>query len=110
MYPYFYGSDIVFLFCWLTLLFNGPRNTGLPTIDVWFILPTDQFVAYDATCTHAGCTVDYDPASHLLSCPCHGAQYDPAHGAAVLQGPADTPLTSLSIHIDSMTGSILLQQ
>lgn len=281
VYPYFYGSDIVFVFCWLTLLFNGPRNTGFPAIDVWLVdrgflsalrlpgsladlcrmllagwpepvqqvsladpssssvwpsgrsnnkrrtsvvqntrkdkerrnfvqgmltggasvlglvvvgyiirimnesattasdstgdnnslssassepsnissdsgsgsgssqsastaintttgpviaqvsaiskndattftipstgdpgvlihLPNDQFVAYDATCTHAGCTVDYDPASHLLYCPCHGAEYDPARGATVLQGPTDTPLTSVSIHIDSTTGSILL--
>ncbi|HEX3641961.1 MAG TPA: TQO small subunit DoxD, partial [Ktedonobacteraceae bacterium] len=274
IYPYFYGSDIVFVFCWLTLLFNGPRNTGLPAVDVWLVdhifpagptllpgslaalcralltgwsgpsqstsvaIPTgspspsawtseksrnkqrtsvvqnthkarrhfvqgmltgvagvlgvigvgylfhmingssatpssstnnnastsaipsdtsqpaststntsagtgtviaqantvpkndattftipstgdpgvlihllsDQFVAYDATCTHAGCAVDYDPPTHLLYCPCHGAAYDPAKGAAVLQGPTDTPLTPLSIHIDSTTGSILLQQ
>jgi thiosulfate dehydrogenase [quinone] large subunit len=272
VYPYFYGSDIVFVFCWLTLLFNGPRNTGLPSVDFWLVdhvlptdptrqlgslvalgrallvgwpgpiqrssvavptgpsspsawisersgnkqrtsvvqkarearrhfirgmltggagvlgvvvvgylirmmndssatvssstsdgdstssassedsqatstpmnttmttgaviarvsavpennattftipstgdpgvlihLPSDQFVAYDAICTHAGCTVDYDPASHLLICPCHGAEYDPAHGATVLQGPTDIALTSVSIHIDSITGSILM--
>lgn len=33
IYPYFYGADIVFMFCWLTLLLNGPLNTGLPTLD-----------------------------------------------------------------------------
>jgi thiosulfate dehydrogenase [quinone] large subunit len=80
-------------------------STGDPGVLIH--LPSDQFVAYDATCTHAGCTVDYDPASHLLICPCHGAEYDPAHGAAVLQGPTDIALTSVSIHIDSTTGSIL---
>src|SRR5690348_13831560 len=26
VFPYFYGSDIVFLFCWLTLLLAGPAN------------------------------------------------------------------------------------
>ena len=245
VYPYFYGSDIVFMFCWLTLLFNGPRHTGLPTIDIWLVdrvfpakptrqpgslaalchalltgwpgpvqqtswtsersgekqgtsavqkprearrhfvqgmltggggvlglgvggyflrmitgnsaslsssqsvptsknttagtgtiiaqasaiakntattftipsigdpgiiihLPSDQFVAYDATCTHAGCAVDYDPASHLLLCPCHEAVYDPAKGAIALRGPTATPLTPLSIHVDSTTGSIWL--
>ena len=33
VYPYFYGSDIVFAFSWLTLVLNGPLNTGLPVLD-----------------------------------------------------------------------------
>src|SRR5256714_14417873 len=37
VYPYFYGSDIVFIFCWLTLLLAGPQNTGLPSLDVLFV-------------------------------------------------------------------------
>lgn len=72
-------------------------------------LQNDQFVAYDATCTHAGCPVDYDPTSQHLICPCHGATFDPAQSAAVLVGPAGTPLTKVAIHIDSATGAITLQ-
>ncbi len=260
VYPYFYGSDIVFFFCWLTLLLNGPLNTGLPSIDAWLMdslfpqaptrsqdllsymlytllvgghersiaavqasamqqntsssykrrqnaalraqemrrsflkgafvggisalvlgfvtyalqlfgnsaganssaggdlsssapstasatqatttsgssqviaevsaVPTDtavtftipstgdpgvlihlasgKFVAYDATCTHAGCQVNYDPSSKLLICPCHGAEYDPTQAATVLSGPTVTPLTSVTIHVDSATGAITL--
>src|SRR3989440_11213453 len=37
VYPYFYGSDIVFIFCWLTLLISVPVNTGLPSIDERFV-------------------------------------------------------------------------
>lgn len=33
VYPYFFGSDIVFMFCWLTLLLAGPLNSGLPALD-----------------------------------------------------------------------------
>ena len=64
-------------------------------------LPSGQFVAYDAVCTHAGCTVEYDPTQHDLVCPCHGAVYDPAHGAQVLAGPAPQPLAPLQVRIDA---------
>ncbi len=64
-------------------------------------LPGGQFVAYDAVCTHAGCTVQYDPTQQQLACPCHGAVFDPAHGAQVLAGPAPQPLTPLQVQIDT---------
>ncbi len=64
-------------------------------------LPDGRFVAYDAVCTHAGCTVQYDPAQHQLSCPCHGAAFDPAQGAQVLAGPASQPLATLAVQVDA---------
>lgn len=81
-------------------------TTGDPSAVL--LLPSGKLVAYDLTCTHAGCEVEYDPSSSLLICPCHGATFDPKHGARAIAGPTDQPLTALPIHIDQATGEIRL--
>ncbi len=53
-----------------------------------------RFVAFDATCTHQGCPVQY--AGSQFQCPCHGAVFDATTGA-VLQGPARRPLRAITI-------------
>jgi Rieske Fe-S protein len=63
-------------------------------------LPNGNFVAYERACTHVGVYVNYDPATHLLVCPAHGAIFDPANGGAVLQGPATRPLPKVTIHVN----------
>ena len=69
-------------------------------------LADGRFVAYDAICTHAGCTVAY--SGDLLACPCHGSRFDPAAGGEVVAGPAPRPLTELPITVDQATGAITL--
>ncbi len=85
--------------------FTDP-TTGDPSAVL--LLPNGKVVAYDLTCTHAGCTVEYDPSSGLLICPCHGATFDPTHGARAIAGPTDQPLAALSVHVDRTTGQISL--
>ena len=77
-----------------SLSFTDPAS-GDPAVAV--ALSGGSVVAFDAVCTHAGCPVVYDSSQRLLTCPCHGAAFDPAHGAQVVAGPAPTPLASIKV-------------
>jgi thiosulfate dehydrogenase [quinone] large subunit len=193
--PYYYGSDIVFLFCWLPLIGYGsgplslqaylerrrpasrdepwasrrallgqlgvaagaialtaggaglfrrgpgvaagagapapPASTGRPTaeptqqpdaaqplaavgdVQVGGVLPVTgptgtaaflvrvgerQFVAFDRTCTHAGCQVDVAADQKSFRCPCHSGQFD-ARTGAVLAGPPPRPLDQIPVKV-----------
>ncbi|MFN2517467.1 MAG: ubiquinol-cytochrome c reductase iron-sulfur subunit [Jatrophihabitantaceae bacterium] len=66
---------------------------------IWVLqLRRGQFTAYDATCSHQGCTVAFVSASDGFACPCHGAHYD-ARGQ-VLSGPAPRALTAIPVVVD----------
>jgi thiosulfate dehydrogenase (quinone) large subunit len=78
--------------------FNDPAS-GDPAVAI--ALPGGSIVAFDAVCTHAGCPVSYDSGQRLLVCPCHGAAFDPTHGAAVVAGPAPTPLPPIKVQVGS---------
>ena len=85
--------------------FDDPL-TGDP--GVLLKMPDGSIVAYDAVCTHAGCTVEYDRRSGFLLCPCHGAAFDPRNDAQAVAGPTRRPLPSIPIHVDTATGRITL--
>ena len=84
-----------------SISFQAPTS-GDPAIAV--SLGGGNVVAFDAVCTHAGCTVSYDSGQKTLFCPCHGATFDPAHGAAVTGGPAPTPLAPIALQIGTDGG------
>ena len=83
----------------------GNASPGDPGIVV--SLGSGKFAAFDAICTHAGCTVGYDPSAGYLICPCHGATYDPRNNAQPVAGPTNVPLTELPIAVSN--GEITLR-
>jgi thiosulfate dehydrogenase (quinone) large subunit len=73
--------------------FQNP-TTGDPSIVIRS--SAAKFLAFDAVCPHAGCTVGYDQSAKLLVCPCHGSEFNASTGA-VERGPAVSGLTKLRI-------------
>jgi thiosulfate dehydrogenase [quinone] large subunit len=55
-----------------------------------------HFVAFDAICPHAGCTVAYQRGAKVIACPCHGSEFN-AETGAVMVGPADRGLTVIPV-------------
>jgi len=68
--------------------------TGYPGLVIQ--LTQGKFVAYDAVCPHAGCTVAFFASNNVIACPCHGSEFNPANGAVIV-GPATVGLTALNV-------------
>lgn len=56
-----------------------------------------QYLAYSASCTHLGCTVQFDPPSKRIWCACHNGWYD-LDGKNV-EGPPPRPLTGYKVQV-----------
>ena len=59
-------------------------------------LASGELVAVLASCTHQGCQPE--PVGDRLACPCHGSEF--AFDGAVLQGPAERPLTRYPVAVE----------
>ncbi|MFI5051515.1 MAG: Rieske 2Fe-2S domain-containing protein [Acidimicrobiales bacterium] len=66
-----------------------------------------SFLAYDAVCPHAGCTVGYYASNHVFACPCHGSTFALDSGA-VLGGPSPRGLARLTV-VEESDGNLYLK-
>lgn len=64
-----------------------------------------QFLAFDAICPHAGCTVSPSVSQGLAICPCHGSEFDLKTGA-VISGPAQSGLSPINVKYDPANGNL----
>ena len=53
--------------------------------------------AFEATCTHEGCPLGWNPQQRLIRCPCHGGAYDVMGN--VVEGPPPAPLHRLDAEV-----------
>lgn len=60
-----------------------------------------DILCYSAICTHECCPVNmWKEENRTLYCSCHGSEYDPADGAAVVAGPAPRRLATVALRRD----------
>ncbi len=57
-----------------------------------------NLIAYSRVCTHLGCTAALPNGLRLLSCGCHGSEFDAASGN-VVTGPASAPLQAVKLEV-----------
>jgi cytochrome b6-f complex iron-sulfur subunit len=67
----------------------------------------NQFHAFNAVCTHLGCTVQFRADMDRIWCACHGGQYDPITGKNIA-GPPPRPLEPLKVTVQN--GKIIVSQ
>jgi cytochrome b6-f complex iron-sulfur subunit len=64
-----------------------------------------EVIALSAICTHSGCSMDFDASRNLLTCPCHGSEFD--ESGAVTRGPANR---ALRVYTASLAGNVITLQ
>jgi glycine/D-amino acid oxidase-like deaminating enzyme/nitrite reductase/ring-hydroxylating ferredoxin subunit len=62
--------------------------------------PDGEVHAVSPTCTHLGCTINWNHAEKSWDCPCHGSRF--GIDGAVLNGPATRPLDR--VEVDQLDG------
>ena len=82
----------------------------LPGASLYFNYPTrndpavllrsseGDYRAYSRRCSHAGCSVEFDPADRCLKCPCHRGTFDARMGH-VMFGPPRRPLDIVALQV-----------
>jgi cytochrome b6-f complex iron-sulfur subunit len=86
---------------------GSSKNFKFGSIPALFIhSPDGSMHAFNATCSHLGCTVQYQKAKNNIYCACHGGTYNPATGA-VVAGPPPEGLHKLLASVEA--GEIVIR-
>jgi cytochrome b6-f complex iron-sulfur subunit len=79
------------------LMQNDQFSAG-PVIVIRDPAKPEAIAAFNATCPHQGCLVNWNKVQKVFVCPCHASAFAP--DGRVLNGPAKTPLVAYAAKVD----------
>jgi menaquinol-cytochrome c reductase iron-sulfur subunit len=72
-----------------------PKDVAIYAVN----LGNDEFVVYDARCTHLGCPFNWSDKDQEFLCPCHNGVFD--KDGRVIGGPAPRPLDHYEYKVEN---------
>ena len=72
----------------------------VPIGAVYLIRRLEEIQAFQVTCPHAGCFVDYDPDNQQFLCPCHESSFNLDGSIKNPQSPAPRGLDRLEVKVE----------
>jgi cytochrome b6-f complex iron-sulfur subunit len=76
--------------------------TAIPGAKPMVVVPQGKTVAaIETTCSHRGCTLEWNTTDKALVCPCHGAKFG-TNGKGIA-GPSGTPIKTYTAKIEGQS-------
>ncbi len=72
----------------------------VPIGAVYLIRRPEEIQAFQVTCPHAGCFVDFDTSNQLFICPCHESSFNLDGSIQDPQSPAPRGLDRLEVKVE----------
>ncbi|MBW4559937.1 MAG: ubiquinol-cytochrome c reductase iron-sulfur subunit [Mojavia pulchra JT2-VF2] len=82
------------------------KNSPVGAVLVIGTSKTENIIAVNPTCAHAGCIVTWQEQAKKFSCPCHGSEF--GVDGKVQKGPATEPLKTYAAKIEG--NSVVVKQ
>lgn len=80
---------------------GGTKAITYGGISVLVLRTRESLRAFSLTCTHLGCTVEWQTSKKEFYCPCHDGRFD--EFGEVVAGPPPIPLEQIAVRIEAET-------
>jgi cytochrome b6-f complex iron-sulfur subunit len=83
---------------------GGTKAITYGGVSVLVVRTRESLRAFSLTCTHLGCTVEWQADKKEFYCPCHDGRFD--EFGEVMAGPPPIPLEQISVRVEGETVTV----